>query len=42
MYHGNWVYVVSEKGLEVDANYHWLLGWDVLCWCSTAANHDDI
>jgi hypothetical protein len=26
-----------EKDLEVDANYRRLLGWDVLCWCSTFA-----
>ncbi|MGC2685550.1 MAG: hypothetical protein WA323_27145 [Candidatus Nitrosopolaris sp.] len=26
-----------EKDLEVDANHHRLLGWDVPCWYSTAA-----
>ena len=26
-----------EKGPEVDANCRRLLGWDVLCWCSTVA-----
>ena len=25
----------SEKDLEVDANNRRLLGWNVLCWCST-------
>jgi hypothetical protein len=27
----------SEKGLEVDASYHRILGWDILCWCSIDA-----